>query len=161
MANQFKTRIKKFFRTIKQHAIKLSLAFVIGAATGAVITFFIEEKKVEFWHERFSEANELNQTLEGEHEKKQSEIKILEKEKKELKTDLGIVVLASLQSNYYNLKALKSDDYNKQMYYNEQEYISNLVPRAIGDKWDLNLFSSEYNKELKQVVDSISQNNSK
>ncbi|MFP4019035.1 MAG: hypothetical protein ACLFNL_07935 [Bacteroidales bacterium] len=161
MANQFKTRMKNFFRTIKQHAIKLSLAFVIGATVGAVVTFFIEEKKVEFWHERFSEANELNQTLEEEHEKKKNEIQIHKQEKKELKKDMGIVILASLQSNYYNLKALKSEDYNKQMQYNEQEYISNLVPRAIGDKWDLNLFSSEYNRGLKQVVDSIAQNNSK
>ncbi len=151
--------MRNFFRIVKQHAVKLSLAFVIGAIVGSVITFFIEEKKVEFWEERFTEANELSKKMEEEHNKTQDKIKVLRKENKELKKDLGITILSSVQSNYYNLKALKSEDYNKQIYYNEQEYISNLVPRAIGDKWDLNLFNAEYNRELKQVVDSITQEN--
>jgi hypothetical protein len=127
----------------------------MGAVIGSVATYFIEEQKVEFWKERFVEAQELNESLEVEHKKTMKRNEELVRRNEELRKDLGITILSSVRSNYYNLKALKSEDYNKQMYYNEQEYRSNLVPRAMGDKWGINILKAKYNRELKHVVDSI------
>ena len=150
-----KKMIKKLIRTIKQHSIKLAVSLLLGAIVGAVATYFIEEQKVEFWKERFVESSELSNSLEKERNRLKQKNKELVKENSNLRNDLGITILSSVRSNYYNLKALKSEDYNKQMYFNEQEYRSNLVPRAMGEKYGINILKAKYNRELKQVVDSV------
>jgi cell division protein FtsB len=147
--------MKKLFRIIKAHVVMLTIAFLIGAIAGSVVTYFVEENKVEFWKERFTEANELNQTLEAKYNQTKKRNNQLVKENKKIRQDLGISILSSIRSNYYNLKALKSEDYSKQLYYNEMEYRSNLVPRALGEKWDINIFQPGLNRELKHVIDSI------
>jgi biopolymer transport protein ExbB/TolQ len=149
---------KRVLSSIKSNIIILSIVLILGAGIGSVVTYFIEEKKVEFWKERFVEANELNQSLKKEKERFDKEKEELIEENKALRKDLAVTILSSVRSNYYNLKALKSENYNKQMYFNEMEYRTNLVPRAIGKKWDLNILQSQYNRELQHIIDSLQQN---
>jgi len=153
--------IKQLFNTIRTHPVKLAVSLVIGAAIGAVSTYYIEEQKVGFWKERFVEANELNKSMEDEHKRLKQRNKQLVKKNKELRKDLGITILSNVRSNYYNLKAIKSEDYNKQMYYNDQEYRSNLVPLAMGRKWDINIMNARHNEELKHIIDSVYQSKTK
>ena len=136
--------------------IKLAVALLIGAVIGSVVTYFIEEKKVEFWKDRFVESNELNQSLEREKNRLQDQNDELVKENKAIRKDLAVAILSSVRSNYYNLKALKTENYNRQLYFNEMEYRSNMVPRVIGKKWEINILQPKYNRELQRLVDSIS-----
>ncbi len=149
---------KSVLSSIKDNIIILSISLILGAGIGSVVTYFIEEKKVEFWKDRFVEANELNQSLKKEKERFDKQKEELIEENKELRKDLAVTILSSVRSNYYNLKALKTENYNKQMYFNEMEYRANLVPRAIGKKWDLNILQPQYNRELQHIIDSLQQN---
>jgi len=147
--------IKRLFLTIKKHAVKLAISLVLGALIGSVATYLVEEQKVTFWKERFIEADELNKTLEQEYNSTKQKNKELAKKNKELKRDLSITILSNVRSNFYNLKAIKSEDYNKQMYYNNEEYKSNLIPIAMGRKWNINIMDARNNENLNHIIDSV------
>lgn len=149
--------IKRLLLTIKKHAVKLAISLVLGALIGSVATYLIEEQKVTFWKERFIEANELNKSMEQEYNSIKQKNKELAKKNKELKKDLSITILSNVRSNFYNLKAIKSENYNKQMYYNNEEYKSNLIPIAMSRKWDINIMDARNNANLNHIIDSVYQ----
>jgi len=147
--------IKKFLAIIKKHVVKLVITFIIGFFAGGGTMYYIKDKKEEFWRTQYIEEKQSQDSLKAFNNQLRLENKRLKDKNRDVRDDLAITVLAALRSNFYNLKALKSEDYNTQMYYNLEEYKSNLVPKTIGEKWNLNVFDTKYKSKLNQVVDSL------
>ena len=147
--------LTKFFQTLKIHAIKLLIAGFAGAFIGAGVMFYIKDQKEEFWRTKYvAEKQNLDSVrkFNGELIRKNED---LTEKNRALRDDLGVTILAALRSNFYNLRALKSENYNTQMYYNLEEYKSNLVPKNIGEKWNLNVFDPRYKGKLNRLKDSL------
>lgn len=147
--------IKKLLDTIKTHPIKLLVALLIGLFVGSAIMFSIKDKKEEFWRQQYIAEHQAIDSLRAFNKQLAKKNKLLKQEKKDIRDDLSITILAALRSNFYNLKALKSENYNTQMYYNLEEYKSNLVPKKIGEKWKLNVFGQQNKERLNRIVDSL------
>ena len=146
---------KKLLITIKTHPIKLLVALLIGLFAGSAVMFSIKDKKEEFWRQRYIEENQAIDSLRAFNEQLVQKNETLKQENKDIRNDLSITILAALRSNFYNLKALKSEKYNTQMYYNLEEYKSNLVPKKMGEKWELNIFHQQNKARLNRIVDSL------
>lgn len=146
---------RKILRNLKTHWIKLASSLLIGVLIGGGVIYSIEQKQEEFWREKYMTQKRSNDSLRTRLEKLHERNSLLHNTNRELKDDLGIAILSSIRSNFYNLRALKSEDYNTQMYYNQEEYKSNLVPKKIGEKWDINVFSPGYKQKLNTMMDSI------
>ncbi len=148
---------KKLIITIKTHPIKLLVALLIGLFAGSAIMFSIKDKKEEFWRQQYIEENQTIDSLRAFNKQLTQKNESLKQENKDIRNDLSITILAALRSNFYNLKALKSEKYNTQMYYNLEEYKSNLVPKKIGEKWELSIFDQQNKERLNRIVDSLYQ----
>jgi hypothetical protein len=146
---------KKFLTKIKKYWIEVISALLLGLLIGGGIIYSIEEKQEQFWRGKYMEQSKSNDSLRTQMEILHKKNNILSKKNQALKDDLGITILSSIRSNFYDLKALKSENYNTQMYYNQEEYKSNLVPKRIGEKWDINVFDEKYKKELNHLMDTI------
>src|SRR6056297_2090201 len=146
---------KKLLITIKTHPIKLLVALLIGLFAGSAVMFSIKDKKEEFWRQRYIEENQAIDSLRAFNKQLVQKNKSLKQENRDIREDLSITILAALRSNFYNLKALKSEKYNTQMYYNLEEYKSNLVPKKIGEKWELSIFGQQNKQRLNRIVDSL------
>ncbi|MCF8335746.1 MAG: hypothetical protein K9H65_04000 [Bacteroidales bacterium] len=147
--------LKNLWRTIKAHWIKLASFLLLGILIGGGVIYSIEENEKEFWREKYMEQTASNDSLRLQMEQLHKENELLTQKNQDLKDDLGITILSSIRSNFYDLKALKSENYNTQIHYNNEAHKSNLVPKKIGEKWDLNIFSDRYNKELARLMDTI------
>ncbi|MGM0531091.1 MAG: hypothetical protein ACQER7_07040 [Bacteroidota bacterium] len=147
--------LKKFWRTIKAHRIKLASSLLLGILIGGGVIYFIEEGEQEFWREKYMEQTESNDSLRLQMEQLHKENELLTQKNQDLKDDLGTTILSSIRSNFYDLKALKSENYNRQIHFNNEAHKSNMVPKKIGEKWDLNVFSDRYNKQLARLMDTI------
>jgi pantothenate kinase len=146
---------RKLINTIKKHPVKLAVVLIIGVFVGGTIMYTIKDKKEEFWRTKYMEETQAMDSLRAFNKELRYKNKMLEKKNKDIKNDMAITILAALRSNFYNLKALKSEDYNTQMYYNLEEYKSNLVPKKIGEKWNINVFSQKHKNQLNRIVDSL------
>ena len=147
--------MKKLIETIQQHWIKLTVSLLAGLLIGGGTMYIIEQRQVKFWRSKFIAQSQKNDSLRTHMEQLTNENTRLVEHNNKIKEDLGITILSSIRSNFYDLKALKSNDYNTQLYYNQQEYKSNLVPKTIGDKWDIDIFNEQYKSQLKTLMDSI------
>lgn len=147
--------IKKLMATIKQHWIKITVSLLTGLLIGGGGMYIIEQRQVNFWRNKYIAESNKADSLRNQAEKLTKEHNILVEQNSKMKDDLGVTILSSIRSNFYDLKALKSENYNTQMYYNQEEYKSNLVPKSIGDKWEINIFSDQYKSELRRLMDSI------
>lgn len=147
--------IKKLLNTIKNHPVKLLIVLLIGVFAGGGVMYSIKDKKEEFWRTKYMEETQSMDSLRAFNKQLIEKNETLKQKNKDIKNDLGITILAALRSNFYNLKALKSEDYNTQMYYNLEEYKSNLVPKKIGEKWNVNVFSQKHKNQLNRIVDSL------
>ncbi|MFW6103550.1 MAG: hypothetical protein ACOC59_00640 [Bacteroidota bacterium] len=147
--------LKKFWRTVKSHRIKLASSLLVGILIGGGVIYSIEESEKEFWREKYMEQTESNDSLRLQMEQLHKENELLTEQNRDLKDDLGITILSSIRSSFYDLKALKSENYNRQIHYNNEAHKSNLVPKKIGDKWDLDIFSERYNEQLGRLMDTI------
>lgn len=146
---------RKLINTIKKHPVKLVVVLFIGIFVGGAIVYTIKDKKEEFWRTKYMEEAQAIDSLRAFNKELRYKNEILKKKNRDIKNDMGITILAALRSNFYNLKALKSEDYNTQMYYNLEEYKSNLVPKKIGEKWNINVFSQKHKNQLNRLVDSL------
>lgn len=146
---------KKLLNTIKRHPVKLLVVLLIGMFAGGGVMYYIKDKKEEFWHTKYMEETQSIDSLKAFNKELRRKNEMLKQKNKDIKTDLAVTILAALRSNFYNLKALKSEDYNTQMYYNQEEYKSNLVPKKIGEKWNINVFSQRHKNQLNRIVDSL------
>ncbi|MFP4620714.1 MAG: hypothetical protein ACLFM7_05350 [Bacteroidales bacterium] len=148
--------LKNLWKTIKEQRIKLASSLLLGILIGGGVIYSIEYKEKQFWRKKFMEQSENNDSLRLQMEQLNKEKELLTEKNEDIKDDLGVAILSSIRSSFYDLKALKSENYNRQIYYNEEAHKSNLVPKKIGEKWDLDLFSDKYSKELKRLMDTIS-----
>lgn len=147
--------MKKIFATIKQHWIKISVSMLAGLLIGGGAMYIIEQRQVEFWRNKYMAESKKADSLQTRSEQLINQHNVLVEKNNKMKDDLGVTILSSIRSNFYDLKALKSENYNTQMYYNQEEYKSNLVPKSIGDKWNIDIFSEQYKAELRRLMDSI------
>jgi len=147
--------MKKRIATIKHHWVKITVSLLAGLLIGGGVMYIIEQRQVNFWRSKYMAESKKTDSLQTRTEKLINEHNILVEKNDKMKDDLGVTILSSIRSNFYDLKALKSENYNTQMYYNQEEYKSNLVPKSIGDKWDINIFSDQYKSELRRLMDSI------
>ncbi len=147
--------LKKLWKTIKEHRMKLASALLIGLLIGGGVIYTIEEKQEQFWREKYLEQSKSNDSLRVQMEQLNKENELLTQKNQDLKDALGVTILSSIRSNFYDLKAMKSKNYNRQIYYNEEAHKSNLVPKEIGEKWNLNVFSDRYQKQLNRLMDTI------
>jgi len=147
--------LKKLWKTIKEHWIKLASALLFGLLIGGGVIYTIEERQEQFWREKYLEQSESNDSLRVQMEQLNKKNELLTRENQDLKDALGVTILSSIRSNFYDLKAMKSKNYNRQIYYNEEAHKSNLVPKEIGEKWNLNVFSDRYQKQLNRLMDTI------
>mgnify|MGYP006282449107 CR=1 FL=1 len=147
--------LKKLWKTIKEHRMKLASALLIGLLIGGGVIYTIEERQEQFWREKYLEQSESNDSLRVQMEQLNKNNELLTQENQDLKDALGVTILSSIRSNFYDLKAMKSKNYNRQIYYNEEAHKSNLVPKEIGEKWNLNVFSDRYQKQLNRLMDTI------
>lgn len=147
--------LKKIRTLLKNHWIKITASLLAGLLIGGGIIYAIEQQQENFWREKYIQQTHKNDSLRNQIKQLNNQHNILVKRNKKMKDDLGITILSSIRSNFYDLKALKSEDYNTQLYYNQQEYKSNLVPKSIGDKWNIDIFNEQYKNELKTLMDSI------
>ncbi len=146
---------KKLINTIKNHPVKLLVVLLIGVFAGGGVMYYIKDQKEKFWHTKYMEETQSIDSLKAFNKELRRKNEMLKQKNKDIKTDLAVTILAALRSNFYNLKALKSEDYNTQMYYNQEEYKSNLVPKKIGEKWNINVFSQRHKNQLNRIVDSL------
>lgn len=147
--------LKKIRTLLKNHWIKITAALLAGLLIGGGIIYAIEQQQENFWREKYIQQTQQNDSLRKQIKQLNDQHNILIRRNKKMKDDLGITILSSIRSNFYDLKALKSEDYNTQLYYNQQEYKSNLVPKTIGDKWNIDIFNEQYKSELQTLMDSI------
>jgi len=140
---------------LRNHWIKITASLLAGLLIGGGIIYAIEQQQENFWREKYIQQTQKNDSLRNQIKQLNDQHNILVERNKKIKDDLGITILSSIRSNFYDLKALKSEDYNTQLYYNQQEYKSNLVPKTIGDKWNIDIFNDQYKSELKTLMDSI------
>ncbi|MBS3775210.1 MAG: hypothetical protein KGY70_08485 [Bacteroidales bacterium] len=147
--------LKKIRTLLKNHWLKITAALLAGLLIGGGIIYSIEQQQENFWREKYIQQTQQNDSLRKQIKQLNDQHNILINRNKKMKDDLGITILSSIRSNFYDLKALKSEDYNTQLYYNQQEYKSNLVPKTIGDKWNIDIFNEQYKNELKTLMDSI------
>jgi hypothetical protein len=147
--------LKKFWDRLKKYWKEIAGSLLMGIILGGGIIYSIEAKQKQFWREKYLEQTKSNDSLKTQMQQLHKQNSVLSKKNHALIDDLGITILSSIRSNFYDLKALKSENYNTQMYYNQEEYKSNLVPKKIGDKWDINVFSERYKKELNTLMDTI------
>lgn len=147
--------LKRFWKIIKAHRVKLASSLLLGILIGGGVIYLIEESEKEFWREKYMEQTESNDSLRLQMEQLHKENEMLTQKNQDLKDDLGITILSSIRSNFYDLKALKSENYNRQIYYNNEAHKSNMVPKKIGEKWDLSIFSDRYNNQLSRLMDTI------
>jgi hypothetical protein len=146
---------RKLINTIKKHPVKLLVVLLIGLFAGSGVMYQIKDKKEEFWRTKYMEETQSIDSLRAFNNELMEKNNILKQKNRDIREDLAITILAALRSNFYNLKALKSEDYNTQMYYNLEEYKSNLVPKKIGEKWNINVFSQRHKNQLNRIVDSL------
>lgn len=139
----------------------LASALLFGIVIGGGIIYIIENRQEQYWRERYLQQSKNNDSLKIQMEQLHKRNTILTEENNGLRNDLGVTILSSIRSNYYDLSALKSDNYNIQMYYNREEYKSNLVPKKIGEKWGINIFSDKYKQDLDNLLDTIMAGNRK
>ena len=147
--------LKKYRDKLKKYWKEIASTLLIGVILGGGIIYSIEAKQKQFWREKYLEQTKSNDSLKTQMQQLHKQNSVLNKKNRALIDDLGITILSSIRSNFYDLKALKSENYNTQMYYNQEEYKSNLVPKKIGDKWDINVFSERYKQELNTLMDTI------
>ncbi|MBS3774925.1 MAG: hypothetical protein KGY70_07055 [Bacteroidales bacterium] len=147
--------LKKIRTLLKNHWIKITASLLAGLLIGGGIIYSIEQQQENFWREKYIQQTQQNDSLRKQIKQLNDQHNILINRNKKMKDDLGITILSSIRSNFYDLKALKSEDYNTQLYYNQQEYKSNLVPKTIGDKWNIDIFNEQYKSELQTLMDSI------
>jgi hypothetical protein len=147
--------IKKLINTLKKHPVKLIVVLLIGVFAGGGVMYSVKDKKEEFWRTKYMAETQSIDSLRAFNTELLEKNKMLKQKNRDIKNDLAITILAALRSNFYNLKALKSEDYNTQMYYNLEEYKSNLVPKKIGEKWNINVFSQKHKNQLNRIVDSL------
>jgi len=151
--------LKKSWKILKAHRIKLAIALFLGLLIGGGGIYIIEENQEQFWRKKYLEQTESNDSLRLQMEQLHKENDLLTQKNQDLKDALGVTILSSIRSNFYDLKALKSKNYNRQIYYNEEAHKSNLVPKEIGEKWNLNIFSERYQKQLNRLMDTIAAKN--
>ena len=147
--------LKKIRILLREHWIKITASLLAGLLIGGGIIYGIEQQQENFWREKYIQQTQKTDSLRTQLQQLNDQHNILVERNKKIKDDLGITILSSIRSNFYDLKALKSEDYNTQIYYNQQEYKSNLVPKTIGDKWNIDIFNEQYKNELKTLMDSI------
>jgi len=147
--------LKKIQSLLNHHWIKILSSFMAGLLIGGGTIHFIEQQQKNFWQEKFIQESHQTDSLRSRIDQLNDQHNILTERNEKIKDDLGITILSSIRSNFYDLKALKSDNYNRQLYYNQQEYKSNLVPKAIGEKWNIDIFNEQYKSELKTLMDSV------
>ncbi len=147
--------LKKFKTLLKDHWVKILSSLLAGLLIGGGIMYSIEQQQENFWRERYIRQTHKTDSLRAEMQQLNDHHHELLQKNKKIRDDLGVTILSSIRSNFYDLKALKSDDYNTQLYYNQEEYKSNLVPKTIGEKWNIDIFNQQYKSELRTLMDSI------
>lgn len=147
--------LKKLKTLLKNHWVKIVSSLLAGLLIGGGIMYSIEQQQEDFWREKYIQQTHKTDSLQAEVQQLNDNHHKLLQENKKIRDDLGVTILSSIRSNFYDLKALKSDDYNTQLYYNREEYKSNLVPKTIGEKWNINIFNQQYKSELRTLMDSI------
>jgi|GEM_PF-1803740 len=147
--------LKKCISTLRQHWIKMTGAFLAGLIVGGGVMYTIEHRQIKFWRDKYIAQSQTNDSLRTQLKRLNDHNQNLTRKNNKIRDDLGVTILSSIRSNFYDLKALKSDDYNTQLYYNQEEYKSNLVPKSIGEKWNIDIFNEQYKAELRTLMDSI------
>ncbi len=148
---------RKIRITLKNHWVKILSSLLAGLLIGSGIIYSIEQQQEEFWRQKYLAQQQISDSLKNQLSRAQDQQEQLMEKNKKIRNDLGVTILSSIRSNFYDLKALKSKDYNTQLYYNQEEYKSNLVPKAIGERWNIDIFNQQYKAELQTMMDSIDQ----